>query len=58
MVTANFRLVSAIIALRDMQRDEDLAWQDAEVTERCNRWLDALVPPAPKEDTKSNGGES
>jgi hypothetical protein len=59
MITTNFRLISAIVALREMQRDEDIAWQDADVTERCARCLDAMVPPPPKEDdTQSKGNAS
>ena len=52
------KLANAIIALRDMQRDEDVAWQEPEVVQRCQRILDALVPPPPKEDTTNDGGES
>jgi hypothetical protein len=57
-MVANFRLISAVIALREMQRDEDVWWQDSDVTDRCARWLDAMVPPPKEEDTKSVGGGS
>jgi len=53
---ANFRLVSAILALREMQREEDLAWQEQEVTERCKRWLDAMLPPPTQDATPSKEG--